>query len=150
MDNLPELRDIHLPTEGVSVFPLAHGWWVVLLLLISLLVLARLFVWVKRTSARIYARKLLAPLQQENNMAAAVKMSELLRRVCVQKYPAAVSLYGREWIDFLNARSKLKLDDKTAELLQNAPFMPHNTPKYQEKDLQNLWRFCYEWIGANL
>ena len=27
--NLPELRDIHLP-EGVSAFPPAYGWWVIL------------------------------------------------------------------------------------------------------------------------
>lgn len=28
MDNLPELRDIHVP-DGVSAFPPAYGWWVV-------------------------------------------------------------------------------------------------------------------------
>ena len=28
-DNLPELRDIHLP-ESIPAFPPAYGWWVIL------------------------------------------------------------------------------------------------------------------------
>ena len=37
MDNLPELRDIHLPSDGVSIFPLAYGWWGLLLLAIAMI-----------------------------------------------------------------------------------------------------------------
>ena len=29
MNNLPEIRDIQIP-DGVSFFPVAYGWWVVL------------------------------------------------------------------------------------------------------------------------
>lgn len=150
MDNLPELRDIHLPTDGVSVFPLAYGWWVILLLIIAALLLGRFYLWLRRTSARLYAHKLLKPLRQENSVSAAVKMSEILRRVCVRKYPQAVSLVGNEWIEFLNAHSAHPLDEKTAELLKNAPFIPHNSSLYQKEDVQKLWQFCYEWIGVNL
>ena len=34
-NNLPELRDIHLP-DGVSAFPPAYGWWVILATIIAL------------------------------------------------------------------------------------------------------------------
>ena len=39
-DNLPELRDIHLP-DGVSAFPLAYGWWVIGLSIIGAIVLIK-------------------------------------------------------------------------------------------------------------
>ena len=29
MKNLPEIHDIYIP-DGVSMFPLAYGWWVIL------------------------------------------------------------------------------------------------------------------------
>ena len=32
-DNLPELRDIHLP-EGISAFPPAYGWYVITIAII--------------------------------------------------------------------------------------------------------------------
>ena len=40
-DNLPELRDIHLP-DGVSAFPPAYGWWVVLLAILSIVAAVKL------------------------------------------------------------------------------------------------------------
>ena len=36
MDNLPELRDIHLPSTDISVFPLAYGWWLVLATIVAI------------------------------------------------------------------------------------------------------------------
>lgn len=47
--NLPELRDIHLP-EGVSAFPPASGWWVILGGILLLLLLTELFLIVRRKS----------------------------------------------------------------------------------------------------
>ena len=52
-DPLAELRDIHLP-EAVSYWPLAPGWW---LLLVSVLLLAGLIVWtVRRYRRNAYRR----------------------------------------------------------------------------------------------
>ncbi|MBR1600272.1 MAG: DUF4381 domain-containing protein [Alphaproteobacteria bacterium] len=150
MDNLPELRDIHLPADGIPLFPLAYGWWFLLLSLICLIILIKLFIWFRRTSARIYARKLLRDLQNSYNLATVVQMSEILRRVCVHKYPHAVAFIGDEWINFLNNKSKYILDTETSDLLKNAPFMPEDTDLYNKEKQQKLWRFCYDWIGDNL
>ena len=57
--NLPELRDIHLP-EGVSAFPPAYGWWVILGGILLLLLLTELFLIVRRKSKKRYALYLLA------------------------------------------------------------------------------------------
>lgn len=58
MDNLPELRDIHLP-DGVSVFPPAYGWWVILGGVVLAFVLAEIFILVRRKSKKLYALRLL-------------------------------------------------------------------------------------------
>lgn len=150
MDNLPELRDIHLPTEGVPVFPLANGWWGLLGLIIAAIFLLKSAMWLYRASARIYARKLLYPLQGQVDLQSAVKMSEILRRICVRKYPQAVALSGDEWIAFLNKNSKTLLSGEAAELLKNAPFMPKDSALLNQKNHQILWKFCYNWIGDNL
>ena len=94
MDNLPELRDIHLPDEAISFFPLAYGWWVLLLLIVAAVILFKIIGIIIRKSAKIYARKLLTGLQPHYNTASIVKMSEILRRICVRRYPEAVSLFG--------------------------------------------------------
>lgn len=150
MDNLPELRDIHLPQETIPLFPPANGWWVLLLLIIATVVLFKLIIFIRRTSAKIYARKLLKALQEYNDVSAIIKMSEILRRACVRRYPEAVALFGKEWIDFLNGKSKNRLDEQAAELLINAPFMKENSQLYTPQKQQLLWQFCYEWIGENL
>lgn len=150
MDNLPELRDIHLPSDSISIFPLAYGWWMVLLLAISTFVFVKLLLWLKRNSAKLYARKLLLPLKEQKNLASVVKMSEILRRVCVRKYPQAVAMFGNEWIEFLNIHSREPLNENTAELLKNAPFMNQNLPLPDNMEIDSLWKFCYEWIGDNL
>ena len=150
MDNLPELRDIHLPTDEIPFFPLAYGWWLLLLSVIVAIILCKVVVWIRRTSARIYAFKLLQALQNKQDLTAVVKMSEILRRVCVRKYPEAVALFGNEWIEFLNSKSKRSMDEQTAELMKNAPFMRDDSKLYNEQNRLKLWHFCYDWIGENL
>ena len=91
-DNLPELRDIHLPSEGVSAFPLAYGWYVLILALIGLWLLWRGFLILRRKSKKRYAFRLLSAYPQ-NNIESAVQMSNLLRRICVLKFPQATALF---------------------------------------------------------
>ncbi len=149
MDNLPELRDIHLPEEGVSIFPLAMGWWGILGTLLIMFLSLKLFLWIRRTSAKIYARHLMKQLQK-NDINSAVKMSELLRRICKRKYPEAVAYSGDVWINFLNSHTKYKISDKVADLLKNAPFISETSNLFNENDVLDLRKFCEEWIGENL
>lgn len=150
MDNLPELRDIHLPEYDISFWPLANGWWVLITTVIFLYVLVKTTMWLRRKSAKIYARRILNNLSMQNYIASAAKMSELLRRVCVRRYPEAVALKGGEWLDFLNAKTSHKLDEKTANLLKDAPFIQQDSKIYAVEDVQNLRKFCDIWLGENL
>ena len=149
-DNLPELRDIHLP-EGVSAFPPAYGWFVIAAVLIGLFFLGKLIKLARQKSKKLYALRLLERLPIDKYLSAAVGMSEILRRICVYKYPSAASLSGREWIEFLNAHGKTKMSKKTAELLLNAPYMPETGEKdFSVNDALELKEFCKKWIGENL
>ena len=148
-DNLPELRDIHLPSEGVSAFPPAYGWYVIILALVGLWLLWRGFLVLRRKSKKRYAFRLLSAYPQ-NNIDSAVQMSNLLRRICVLKFPQATALFGQEWIDFLNQHGKKKILGQPAKLLINAPYIKPTSLEYSAEDVAQLRDFCREWIGENL
>ena len=147
-DNLPELRDIHLP-EGVSIWPPAYGWWIILAAILLVWFSGRLFKFLRLKSKKIYAKRLLQKTSFEKPVAAAAKMSEILRRICVVKYPEALCLSGKQWSDFLSSHTKAVLSENMANLLQNAPYMPE-TDKVTDEDLKKLKNFCECWIGENL
>lgn len=148
-DNLPELRDIHLP-DGVSAFPPAYGWWIILLVALSIVAAVKLIKIAKIKSKKLYALRLLKAADKSSPIKAAAYISEILRRICVYKYPEALSLNGNEWIDFIHLHSKNKMSAKTAKLLLNAPYMPCNNHTYSSNDVDELQLFCQHWIGENL
>ena len=148
-DNLPELRDIHIP-HNISNFPLGYGWFVILLTIICVWLSYKLIRLAVIKSKKLYALKLVKNIALTNVQKSASNMSEILRRICVYKYPEALVLSGKDWIEFLNKKTKSKLDDKTAKLLADAPYMPKDSKTYGSKDLANLQSFCLKWIGENL
>ena len=148
-DNLPELRDIHIPHD-ISNFPLGDGWLVVLVTLLMVWSTYKLIRLIIAKSKKIYARRLLKNIAVDNVQKSASAMSEILRRICVHKYPEAMVLSGNDWVNFLNSKCKTKLDGKTAELLANAPYMPKNSTAYNKDYLAKLKNFCIKWIGENL
>ena len=149
MDNLPEIRDIHIP-EGVSLFPIAYGWWVILLGFIGAIILVKLIALAIRTSKRIYALKQLKDIDTDKPVVAAIKFSELLRRICHFKFKEASALYGDDWIKFLNGHTSHKIADDCAKLLIYAPFMNIDDKSYSSQTAEELKAFCKYWIGANL
>ncbi len=149
MDNLPDLRDIHIP-DGVSIFPPAYGWWLMLLALLILALSYNFFKQYRYRSQKLYALRLLNNIRQDSVIDTAKEISELLRRICIAKYPQAVVLFGRKWIDFLNAHCSKTLDAKTADLLVNAPYIPTSNSTYNQEDAEALRHFCQLWIGENL
>lgn len=147
MDNLPLLRDIHLP-HPVDGFPLGYGWLLLPVLLILAFLLYRVFLYLRIKSRRYYALNLLKSYT-DSNLNSARQISELLRRICVYKYKTAASLLNQEWITFLNEHSKNKITGKAAELLIYAPFMKDGSC-FDQNDYETLSRFAKNWIGENL
>jgi len=149
MDNLPELRDIHIP-DGVSAFPPAYGWWILLFLLISLPIIIRIIRSAQRKSRKFFALNLIDKTDDNSIIKSAVKISEILKRICIYKYPQAVNMFGKDWIEFLNTNAKNHISGETAELLSNAPYISENSAKYTTQNLSELKEFAKKWIGENL
>lgn len=148
MNNLPEIKDIHIP-DTVSMFPLAYGWWVILVLIIGLFLFIQLVRFIIRTSKRYYALKELKNLDLLVGIDAVIGLSNLLRRICSIKYKNASSLYGKDWVNFLTSEGRC-LSADAANLLINAPFMNRKTKKYNQKTIDELKTFGRKWIGDNL
>ncbi len=148
-DNLPELKDIHLPEESLFLWPLAYGWWLILGIILGSIILCYAFSYYKRKSKKYYALKMLSKLDV-SNFSSAVKMSEILRRICIYKYPKAAALFNDKWLEFLNLHSHTKLEGVPANLLLNAPYMSPQKANTNINDMQKLLDFCRKWIGENL
>lgn len=148
-NNLPELRDIHLP-EGVAVWPPAYGWWVILTAIIVLFILVELFFYIRRKSKKRYALRLIANIRSQNSIESAAEISAILRRICIYKYKEAITLSGQQWIDFLNQHSKTKISGKAERLLEDAPYISKDTQTYTQEDFEKLSKFAAAWIGENL
>ncbi|MBP5399593.1 MAG: DUF4381 domain-containing protein [Alphaproteobacteria bacterium] len=148
-DNLPELKDIHLPEESLFLWPITYGWWLLAAVVLCTILVVYLIIFLRRKSKKIYALKLLSKLDTNTSQSAA-KMSEILRRICVYKYPQASVLFNDEWIQFLNAHCHQKLDNESSLLLLNAPYMKPQKLLEKSANLRKLQDFCLKWIGENL
>ena len=141
MDNLPELRDIHLPDQGVSFFPLAYGWWMIFGAIIASVLLIWLILQIRKQSKKLYAKYLLNKYAKENNIKSAIIMSEILRRICLKKYPEAVAFNGQKWADFLLSKSQKGLSEKSLLLLQTAPYIKEDCDDFSAQDIRDLRKF---------
>lgn len=148
-DNLPQLRDIHLPPD-VSWWPIAYGWWLIVALIVLGVCLFYLIKYLRKKSKKLYAMHLLKNIQNDSAVLAISSMSEILRRICIYKYPQAVSLTGEEWAGFLLSKTKAVVSDKAKEILLNSPYMPKDAKGISSQDVEEVRHFCASWIGENL
>ena len=98
--DLSQLKDIYLPNT-ISEFPVAFGWWLLLIAIISV-VIAGIYFWRKFRNESATKRAALSLLnnqyaQFKDNHDAQVYLqqsNQILKRYCLDKYPEAVSLSG--------------------------------------------------------
>lgn len=149
MNNLPEIRDIYIP-EGVSIFPIAYGWWVVLGIVLCLFLMVKFIFFLIRTSKKHYALQTLKEVKTDNPVKAAIQISNLLRRISNLKYKEGRAIYGEEWVSFLNDHTPNKLSGNAAKLLMFAPFISIEDKTFTASDVTILKDFSKTWIGENL
>jgi uncharacterized protein DUF4381 len=152
------LRDIHLP-EPISWWPLAPGWW--LLLVSVLLILCALYLTIKIYRSRQLKRDIKAELehikqqfqQTQSKSQLAKSLSILLRRASISYYPKAniAGLTGEHWLTYLdktNIKRSEKISFKTnaGKILLSAPYLPEN--KKLDFDAQFLIDLCESWLLA--
>lgn len=146
---LAKLHDIYLP-EPIGWWPLAEGWFLLLLLVLILIGFSSYFAFrfYKNGLAKREALLLLKRYEQDYQSGAdsqtiSMKISELLRRVALVYFPRkeVAGLKGEAWLDFLTKTSK-KIDFRSIrEMLLDLPYQP---PK--NKDLKPLFCKARLWI----
>lgn len=151
---LDQLADIHLP-DPVSWWPLALGWWLLILLFITLCISS--YFMLQRRSARRYrniaASELTASYNQylsDKNTAVYLQcVSQLLRRVAITSFGKHfdVNLKGEDWLKFLdNTCPKVNASFTTSmgDLLLVGPYQ--KTPAGNIAELQRL---ALMWIAQH-
>ena len=104
---LSDLRDIHLP-GAVTLWPLAPGWWLILVALLALALGVHLYLRARRRSLKRAAVRELDGIETSFSSSGdvaclALSLATLLRRVAIARFPRrdVASLHGSDWSRFL-------------------------------------------------
>lgn len=145
-----ELRDIHLPPDP-GLWPPAPGWWLLALLILTLLVgLGRLLH--RRLARRRLQRRVLAELEALAGYAdlpqAVGEVSALLKRVALARFPRreVAPLVGEPWLGFLDRTGGAgRFRAGPGRPLAEAPYARHH-----DLDLTALLQLARDWVRKNL
>lgn len=142
MNSLAELHDIVLP-EPVGWWPLAWGWWVLMLLLIGAMI--GLGWWLQQRQLRHQTRKLaVAELNRYQQQLSAhapasyAAMNAIVKRAVLQLWPAqeVASLQGIDWLRFLVAQVPATKHQEIAE-----PLLAYQHKLYQPTSASDAARY---------
>lgn len=145
-----ELRDIHLP-DPVSWWPLAPGWYGVLLLLVILIIASWfLFKRLRRPSIKKLAMLELQKIehaftQHKNSQQLFSDVSILLRRIAISHdaRDKQAGITGKEWLSHLNNLCGQPLfDEQLSDYLLHAPYKSHS-----ELPAEKLIHTIKQWIN---
>jgi hypothetical protein len=167
--DLTALRDIHDPL-GNPWWPLAPGWWLLLLALVGLvaliwqrrrrwpvippLPLLRIGDW--RWDAYRQLRHLRRPLTPGALKTRTAELSELLRRIAMARHgrSACAGLFGTAWLDWLTEHDPDGFDWRAhGPLLIRAPYAPEPrdadaaTGLSAQQQLERLFAATERWIS---
>ncbi len=143
-DPLAELAPLRLP-EAIGWWPLAPGWWL-LIVLVLLLLGTGLWLYRKQRHASAYRRQALSQLDELQNAhkddpnAFAQELNALLKATALRSYPSAqcAGLSGANWLVFLN---RALPDQDAPTSLATAPY-----DAAAQIDRQTLLHYAKAWI----
>jgi hypothetical protein len=160
---LDQLRDIQGIT-GVSWWPLATGWWLLLAVLVALAFAAyhwrtilrlrvpipgiTLGTWRWDAAAQLRSLRRRAREGQEPKTTVD-ELSELLRRIAMARWgrESCAGLTGEEWLAWLAAKDPAGFPwEVRGRLLATAPYAPPGA--LSERDILALIDAAYSWVSA--
>lgn len=151
---LPQLKDIHLPTDP-SIWPLALGWWLLMAILSGLIVwlffVIRKYFYKKQYNRMLFDEltKLEKKLKQSPDKSLVAETNILLRRIALAYYPNddIASLTGADWLKFLDESGKTQNFSKGAgRILIEAPYRSGQLENYNGDEFIPLIR---SWVTRN-
>ncbi|HLX53668.1 MAG TPA: DUF4381 domain-containing protein, partial [Aquella sp.] len=106
---LSQLKNVHLP-NGVSIFPIASGWYMLIILILSStgILLWWKIVKNKYKKQKLQAYKLLAEIEKKQSDEMLSEVSIVIKRVAIMKFPkeSVHTLFGERWLEFLDRTGK--------------------------------------------
>ena len=127
-DPLSQLRDIHTP-DPVSWWPLAPGWWILIVLIIAAIV--ALVVWLNKrsrtTSQSQWINEQLQNLaQQTASQSSLIDALHLFRRIALVYWPKHIAANTPilKLADTVCQQHQLTLSESTRHLLGDAQYQP--------------------------
>lgn len=150
---LAKLHDLAMPS--ISSWPWAYGWYglFVLAFVLGLFFCFLGYRWYLHGRAKREALRLLKAYQKDyalgpkNPVAAAIFVSELLRRVALAYFPATevAGLEGEAWVQFLTAKSKHLDFSPWHFMLTDLPYRKHEEVLVHQS-LAPLFQLTRKWI----
>lgn len=143
------LRDIHMPTE-VNWWPIAPGWWLLILVSLFFFLLAYKKYRQRRQIRRSWqivsqSLELFAGLQKYSDDIAFIKgISALLRRTAISLYgkEETAGLSGQAWLQFLDDKSRsIDFTQGAGKVLIDQPYRKHAV-----FDREELIRVTKKWL----
>ncbi len=146
-----QLRDIQL-SPPPSPWPLAPGWWVLILVAAALMLLGLYWAW-RRLQLRRSALRELARLQQRfeadgDAVQLAAGLSLLLRRVALVRdaREQVAGLCGDDWLSYLDRRAgSRQFSAGPGRLLLTLPYQP----RARGEELAALLELVRHWLRLN-
>lgn len=133
MNPLNDLNDIVL-AEQAAWWPLAWGWWLALLVLLSFVAAVAVWRWRHVQSRKVY-RAAIAELANQNHSLSA--LNQVVKRAALQVWPTkdVAALQGRDWHQFLISNMPPAEQAQFAAELQEfsqALYQPNSTEQQQK------------------
>lgn len=132
---LENLRDIHLPGE-VSAWPPAPGWWILALLIVSVIAFISWKIWQRYQQKHLLRlslsnfTQLTTDYHRHQDPQKLVKAySSLLRRIALARFSRqnVAGLTGDSWLSFLDESAQTTVfSSDLGRLLLNAPYQKHD------------------------
>lgn len=151
MPDLSQLKDIHLP-PSISEWPLAYGWWLVSILLITLIAVS-VFLYVQYRKQYAVQRAALTLLDEEyenykthnDSQVFLHQCNQILKRYCLTHYPEAISLSGQAWSHFLISYcNKAVFSSDLTAAISEGLYQAHC-----QYNVDELYRVCAIWLKSN-
>ena len=140
----------------VSFWPLAWGWWIVVICILAILVGCVIILvryWRFRNSWRFgFCRRLKQMhqiLDDENKCDIVTEISKILRSAGIRRYSrtSCAGLFGEEWLTWLQEHDKNGgFDWKKAAFLAEIPYRPESMNGVSQYKIQALISASITWI----
>ena len=148
---LSRLQDIE-GLDSASWWPLAPGWWFILIIIGLIIVFylrhrAYKHTWQYKTSQEL--EQMRKSLNSEVAPEIIIRLSEILRRIAIHKYSRAecAGLEGDSWLEWLTQKDKSKFNwGRHGRLLTRTAYAPVGKEEISLQELSRLIDATREWI----